>query len=140
MRLTRAGEYAVRCIIYLSIKGTGVIVPKQEIVEHGEIPASFLAKIAQDLSKAGLIEIHQGAKGGYRLLREPVEITLLEVVEVMIGRIFLNDCIGKPNSCPASPGCLTHRVWDKASEQLRNTLAEANFAFLSQEGFCIPHL
>ena len=137
MRLTRAAEYAIRCINYLSGKGMGTIVPKQEIVESGEIPASFLAKIAQDLSKAGLIEITQGSKGGYCLVRQPESITLLEVVEIMIGRIYLNDCVGKPSSCPASPRCLTHRVWDEASKQLRDTLAKANFGQLGREATCI---
>lgn len=140
MRLTRAGEYAIRCISYLSKKGIGVSVPKQEIADQGEIPSSFLAKIAQDLSKGGLIEIQQGAKGGYRLLKEPEDITLLEVVEIMIGRIYLNDCVGRPKSCPSSPRCLVHRVWDNASEQLRTNLANANFAQLSHENFCLPHI
>ena len=140
MRLTRAGEYAIRCISYLSKKGIGVSVPKQVIADQGEIPPSFLAKIAQDLSKGGLIEIQQGAKGGYRLLKEPEDISLLEVVEIMIGRIYLNDCVGRPKSCPSSPRCLVHRVWDNASEQLRANLANANFAQLSQENFCLPHV
>lgn len=140
MRLTRGGEYAIRCIRYLSRKGTGVRVSKQEIVAHGEIPASFLSKIAQDLSKAGLIEIAQGPKGGYRLLKEPADISLLEVIETMIGRIYLNDCVRRPSNCSIQPRCLAHKVWDYASEQLRNTLAEVNFDQLGKEEFCIPHL
>lgn len=140
MRLTRAGEYAIRCINYLSGKGVGVVVPKQEIATGGEIPPSFLAKIAQDLSKAGLIEITQGPRGGYCLMRSPEEITLLEVVEVMIGRIYLNDCVGKPASCPSSPRCLAHRVWDRAAEQLRTTLAEVNFSQLGREAYCHPEI
>ena len=139
MRLTRAGEYAVRCISYLSKKGPGVLVPKQEIVKNVEIPASFLAKIAQDLSKAGLIEIKQGSKGGYILSKNPQEITLLEVVEIMIGKIFLNYCVEKPDSCHLNPHCLVYRVWDNASTQLRENLASVNFAQLSLED-CIPQI
>ena len=138
MRLTRASEYAIRCISYLSRIGTGVSVPKKEIAAFSEIPESFLAKIAQDLNKAGLIEIRQGSKGGYVLLKTPEEITLLEVVEIMIGRITLNDCVGRPSSCPASPRCLVHQVWDDASAQLRTTLAGVNFAEISQEEHCLP--
>jgi Rrf2 family protein len=61
MRLTRAGEYAVRCMIYLAYKGEGGLVSKQEIAERVEIPSHFLAKIAQDLARAHLIEIRQGS-------------------------------------------------------------------------------
>ena len=57
MRLTRAGEYAVRCMLYLCREGRGVLTNRQEIADSADIPAHFLAKIAQQLAKAGLIEI-----------------------------------------------------------------------------------
>lgn len=139
MRLTRAGEYAIRCISYLSKKDGDAWVPKLEIVENVEVPASFLAKIVQDLSKSGLIEIKQGAKGGYRLLKSPEDITLLEVVEIMIGRIYLNDCLGNPSSCQLNDTCKVHNVWESATTQLRQSLAAVNFAELNQETLCLPH-
>jgi Rrf2 family transcriptional regulator, iron-sulfur cluster assembly transcription factor len=138
MRLTRAGEYAVRCMLYLAHKGVGVLVPKQEIAERAEIPTHFLAKIAQDLARAHLIEIRQGPKGGYVLLKEPAETTLLEVVEVMIGEIYLNDCVIRPGTCVASSSCGVHKVWEVARNQLRQTLAGVTFAQLTEEEFCIP--
>lgn len=138
MRLTRAGEYAVRCMIYLAHKGTGVQVSKQEIAGRTDIPTHFLAKIAQDLARANLIGIKQGAKGGYSLLKDPADISLLEVVEVMIGEICLNDCVGRPRSCKASNNCSVHRVWDEARNQLRATLAAVSLSQLSEDESCIP--
>ncbi|MCF8056492.1 MAG: Rrf2 family transcriptional regulator [Desulfocapsa sp.] len=138
MRLTRAGEYAVRCMVYLAHKGEGVLVSKQEIAEHADIPTHFLAKIAQELARAGLIRIQQGPKGGYGLLRDPATISLLEVVEVMIGEIFLNDCVGRPASCTMSKCCSVHKVWEDARAQLRETLAGVNLAELSEKDSCIP--
>ncbi len=138
MRLTRAGEYAVRCMVYLSHKGKGVQISKQEIAESADIPAHFLAKIAQDLAKANMISIKQGAKGGYSLLKEPTDISLLEVVEVMIGEIFLNDCVGRPVTCNISNKCSVHKVWEIARDQLRETLAKVSLAELSENESCIP--
>ncbi len=138
MRLTRAGEYAVRCMIYLAHRGKGVQVSKQEIAGRADIPPHFLAKIAQDLARAHLITIKQGAKGGYSLLKDPAKISLLEVVEVMIGEICLNDCVGRPVSCRASNSCSVHKVWEEARNQLRSTLAAVSLAELSKNESCIP--
>ncbi len=138
MRLTRAGEYAVRCMIYLAHKGQGVLVSKQEIAECADIPVHFLAKIAQDLARARFIEIRQGAKGGYSLLQDPANISLLQVVEVMIGEIYLNDCVGRPETCTASKRCSVHKVWEDARDQLRQTLADVSLAQLSEKDSCIP--
>ncbi|PIE64122.1 MAG: Rrf2 family transcriptional regulator [Desulfobacterales bacterium] len=137
MRLTRAAEYAVRCMVYLAKKGQGKLASRQEIACSADIPGHFLAKIAQDLAKAGLIEIRQGAKGGFMLLKAPADISLLEVVEVMIGEIYLNDCIARPSSCTVSYSCAVHRVWERARDQLRQTLQEVTFAQLVKEESCI---
>jgi Rrf2 family transcriptional regulator, iron-sulfur cluster assembly transcription factor len=137
MRLTRAGEYAVRCVLYLSQKGKGILVSRKEIADHAVIPPHFLAKIAQDLAKVGMIEIRQGSRGGFRLLMDPGDITLLSVVETMIGEIFLNDCVVRPDSCQASPDCAVHSVWMRARDQLRNTLRNVNFAQLVEQPVCI---
>ena len=137
MRLTRAGEYAVRCVMCLAKNGgTEKAVSRQEVSEYGNIPSHFLAKIAQQLARAGIIEILQGARGGYRLLIPPEKLTLLEVIEAIIGEIFLNDCVIRPESCQASSSCAVNSVWMQARDQLRKTLSGVTFAQLLEEESC----
>ncbi|MEJ2285695.1 MAG: Rrf2 family transcriptional regulator [Desulfobacterales bacterium] len=133
MRLTRAGEYGVRCILYLSSKGVGTLCTRRQIAAAMDIPGQFLGKIAQQLARAGYIEIIQGARGGLKLVVSPEKLTLLDVVETVIGEIFLNDCLLRPDSCNRSNSCAAHRVWFKARNQLRATLREATFADLLNE-------
>lgn len=140
MRLTRAGEYAVRCVLYLASQGAGVLCARKEIARKMDIPDQFLGKIAQQLARAGVIEIVQGARGGFRLVVAPEELTLLEVVEAVIGEIFLNDCVMRPESCNRSHACAVHCIWAKAKDQLRQTLQEASFARILEETSCMPAL
>jgi Rrf2 family protein len=133
MRLSRAAEYAVRCMLYLSIAGKGVLVSRRTVASEMDIPAQFLGKIAQLLARAGLVEIVQGAKGGFRLAVVPAELTLLMVIEAVIGEIFLNDCILRPESCDRSPVCKVHVVWENARNQLRESLHKVTFANLLSE-------
>lgn len=136
MRLTRAGEYAVRCVICLAKNGTDKIVSRHEVSASGNIPPHFLAKIAQQLSRAGIIEILQGARGGYRLLIPPEKLSLLDVIEAIIGEIFLNDCVVRPESCHASSSCAVNSIWLKARDQLRQTLDQVTFAELIDDESC----
>jgi Rrf2 family protein len=136
LRLTRAGEYAVRCVLYLSSQGQGVVCNRKIIAKSMDIPDQFLGKIAQQLSHAGIIEIVQGSKGGLRLVVPPQRISLLDVVEAVIGEIYLNDCIIRPESCNRSNACAVHVVWEKARNQLRETLRKATFARLLKEDSC----
>ncbi len=140
MRLTRAGEYAVRCALYLAAQEQGKVVTRKEIAKVMEVPDQFLGKVAQQLARSGFIEIIQGPKGGYRLLVSPKKLTLLEVVEAVLGEIYLNDCVMNPNSCARNTSCAVHLVWEKARNQLRETLREATFDKLLNEESCISPL
>ncbi len=140
MRLTRAGEYAVRCALYLAAQKQGEVVTRKEIAKAMDMPDQFLGKVAQQLARAGFIEIIQGPKGGYRLLVSPKKLTLLEVVEAVTGEIFLNDCVMNPGSCLRNASCAVHLVWEKARNQLRETLREATFDKLLNEESCISPL
>jgi len=101
-----------------------------------ESRTSHRASIAQQLAKAGILEIIQGAKGGYRLVIPPEKLTLLDVVETISGEIFLNDCLMRPGACSRSPTCKVHQVWQKAREQLRTTLRQATIDRLLGDEAC----
>jgi Rrf2 family protein len=103
-----------------------------------DIPGQFLGKIAQQLARAGLIEIIQGAKGGFRLTVMPADLTLLSVIEAVTGEISLNDCILRPESCDRSPVCKVHLVWENVRNQLRESLRKATFATLITETPILP--
>ncbi|OAG28101.1 RrF2 family transcriptional regulator [Thermodesulfatator autotrophicus] len=121
MRISRATDYGVRLVVYLAEKPEQ-IVPRSEVAREMEIPSEFLAKIAQNLAKAGIIEIKQGRSGGYLLRRDPSELTLLEVVEALEGEICLNVCVGRPEACCLSNRCKVHLVWEAARDGLRKLL------------------
>ena len=80
MILTRASEYAIRCVLFLATRDQDEVVSRRTISREMGIPTQFLSKIAQRLARVGLIEIRQGAKGGYLLARRPEDISLLEVL------------------------------------------------------------
>jgi|Deesub1362A_J573_1020465.scaffolds.fasta_scaffold14301_3 Rrf2 family protein len=132
MQLTRAGEYAVRCALFLAMQEPRRVVTRSEIVRRMQVPFHFLGKIAQALSRAGVIEIRKGARGGYRLARPAEDISLLEVVEAIEGPIFLNQCLVRPQSCSRSSFCAVHQVWAQAQERMREVLGSASLAELAE--------
>jgi Rrf2 family transcriptional regulator, iron-sulfur cluster assembly transcription factor len=137
VRLTRAGEYAVRCVLYIASCDPGSVVNSKEIAREMEIPEQFLGKIAQQLGRLGILEIVQGSRGGFRLLVPPERLTLLDVIEAVIGEIFLNDCLMRPDSCKRSPACAVNQVWQKARGLLRDTLRDSTFASLVKTQSCL---
>lgn len=127
MRLTKAADYAIRCIHYLVAQERGRVVPRKEIAKEMQIPNQFLSKIAQQLSHAKFIEIVQGAAGGYRLLVPANQLSMLDVVEVMVGELVLHDCVLMPHTCFQSSNCSIRKVWVRVRNQMRETLRQTTF-------------
>ncbi len=136
MKLTRAAEYAIRCVLHLSKQTPGQVISRREVAEAMDIPQPFLGKIVQSLAKAGILLVRQGAMGGYELALPPERISLLMVVEAVDGEILVNECLSRPQSCCRSACCAVHRVWDTARTQLRETLNRASFAELARADLC----
>jgi len=130
MKMTRASDYAVRCVLHLASKGKGVLVSRREISNAMEIPSPFLGKISQKLAKTGIIEIVQGARGGYRLVRDPEQVSLLQVVEAVTGEIILNGCLSGMGTCRRQDLCPVHPVWSNVRDQMRRNLAGTSMADL----------
>ncbi len=63
---------------------------------------NHLSKIMQRLVKAGLVESVRGPHGGFRLVKESYEITLLEIYEVIEGPFKSPDCAVCSGSCMMS--------------------------------------
>ncbi len=133
MRLTKACKYAIRCVLYLSTQKEGAVASCNEIANAMSIPRDFLTKIAQQLSRSAILEIIQGPKGGFRLQVPPEKLTLLDVIETMMGGSFFNECALRPESCSKTCTPAVHTVWVKARNRFRDTLKEATFSHLIKD-------
>jgi Rrf2 family protein len=122
-------DYAVRMVLYLSQK-EGKVVSRKELVEKVDIPLSLLSRIGQMLEIAGLVYVQKGRGGGYKLKKKPEEITLLDVIEAIHGKVYLNRCVESPGFCIRSPDCPVHEVWIEINERFRELLKSYDFSKL----------
>ena len=64
----------------------------KEIAEEYNIPLELLAKVLQTLAKHGMIESHNGPKGGYLLARTARQLTIAQILESIEGPLGITDC------------------------------------------------
>ena len=127
MQITRETDYAIRCVLYLTSQ-TDRIVMVDEIAREMATPKSFLAKILQKLVKADIARSFRGVKGGFKLSREPRDITFLDVIEAVEGSIALNACVLDRTVCGFSSICVVHPIWIKLRGEFNELLKKHNFA------------
>ncbi len=122
------GEYAVRAMVGLASKPFGTVTPISEISEEWEISENFLRKIIAHLVKMGLVHSRRGTNGGVRLAIPAEKLTLLDVIEAIEGKIFLNKCLIGPECCTQTAWCAVHTVWCEAQEAMRYILSKRSLA------------
>ncbi len=120
MQFTRASDYAARVLSYLA-NANGPVSQAHSIAAATQVPESFLSKILGQLSRAGLVKSHRGARGGFSLAVNPASLSLLEVVEAIEGPVHLSIC-NTPQPCTFDGYCPIQKAWNHAEENLRDTL------------------
>ena len=133
MKLTRGADYGILGILYLASQPRDRVVLINEIAAAQEVPESYLAKIFQQLAKAGLVRSHRGARGGFTLARLPEEITLRQIIEAIEGPLALNRCLDPHEGCEHSADCVVHAALARVQRTLVSALDTVTLHSLSSE-------
>ena len=133
MIITRATEYAIRAILYMSRHPAGEIIYKKDICKEQEITPAFLTKILQPLIKDGIVGSQRGVGGGFYLAKDPAQITLLDVVKSQEGPVYLNQCMIKEGNCEREFFCPVHGAWADIRQEFMKTLAKYDFSSLATQ-------
>ena len=122
MHITRREEYGLKGLIFLARHSPEKVFLVSEVSKVQKIPEPFLAKIFQQLSKAGLLRSHRGAKGGFSLRKPAGEITMREVIEALEGPLAINRCLLHRGECGEETTCPLHGVWGEVQFHLLKVL------------------
>ena len=82
--ITSKSPYALQALAELGRSGDGP-VPIGELARRRHIPVQFLEQLFAVLRRSGILRSQRGVKGGYAFAREPTDITVLEIVELLDG-------------------------------------------------------
>jgi len=86
LELSAKVEYALLALLELAINhGKKVTLTINDIAAKQPIPERYLEQILTQLRRAGVVQSQRGSKGGFLLVREPWEISLLEIVSLIEG-------------------------------------------------------
>lgn len=128
MRLSAKAEYACLAVMALADRhDAGRPVPIREIADAYEIPETFLTQILMRLRGAGLVTSTRGSSGGYRLARDPMSISLGDVLRVIDG-----DPAQDRPARRSTPGALA-RLWERLQASHLDILDRTTIAHLADE-------
>ena len=123
MKISTKGRYGVRFMIDVAQHAGQGNVTLKAVSERQHISQKYLWQVIDPLRKAGLIRSEFGPGGGYRLGRDPAEISLFDILRVLEGNDVLVQCVKGPELCARNHTCIAHTVWREVSDKIAGVLS-----------------
>lgn len=140
MRLSQGVEWAVHACTLLVAAGPGRGLSLAALAEYHGVPAPYMAKQMQALSKAGIVRTSRGKTGGYALSRPADQITLWDVTRALGGGEPLFQCteIRQQGPCAAKREdckrpCHIAKAFAQAEQAWRGALQGVTIADIAMD-------
>ena len=130
MRLSTRARYGARLMLELALNVNKGNIFLKDIAEREDISEKYLSHLVIPLKASGLISSTRGAHGGYKLAKNPSQITLKEIVQTLEGGISCVECVKNPYVCPRVSKCVTRAIWEKVDEKISEALDSITLASL----------
>lgn len=132
MILSRTGQYAVQALIYIATQPPGEPILNRKIAERLNVPTAYLAKIMQTLCKGNLLYSYRGRQGGFCLREGGEKIDLMQILVLIEGVGFTEDCVLGLKVCSEETACPMHNKWKPIKEKIAALLREQTLEKLAQ--------
>lgn len=118
MILSRTSQYAIQALIYIATQPRGEPVLNRKVAEYLGIPTAYLAKIMQSLCKGNLLYSYRGRQGGFCLREGGEKTDLMQIVTLVEGAGFTENCVLGLKICSEETACPVHSKWKPIKEKI----------------------
>lgn len=125
LEMTKKSDLALKSLRCIG-DSDGELVAGKWLAEKLGITTHYLPQVISPLVKAGWIASTPGPRGGYRLLVDLDDVSVLDVIETIEGRIEDQGCVQRGIPCPESDLCALHVPWQAARDAMLEELANAS--------------
>ncbi|WP_150288187.1 Rrf2 family transcriptional regulator [Rhabdaerophilum calidifontis] len=109
MRLTMLTDYALRLLMLAQAAGDRLVTIEEATRRYG-VSRGHMMKVANVLTRAGILVAVRGRSGGLRLAHPPEEIRLGAVVRATEPDFALVECYTTGNGCAITGTCRLPRI------------------------------
>ena len=118
IKINRKVEYALMVLKLMSERTAQELTTAREVCDRFKTPFDTTAKVMQHLNLAGVLASVKGVKGGYFLQQDLSTLSYLQLVELIEGKAFHQDCHEGP--CELLGSCNISRPIQRLNHYLTN--------------------
>lgn len=122
MKLSTRGQYGTRALLDLALHHGKEPILLKDIARRQQISLSYLEHLISPLIVAGIVRSTKGPKGGVSLAKNPGDIRLSQVINLLEGSMAPVECVDNPEVCSRSASCVTRDIWSEIKKATNGVL------------------
>lgn len=128
--LTKTSKQVINAFVELARLNEGEWLDVGTIAQRIKAPQNYLGKMLKNLISSGLVQSQKGLGGGFRLAKNPSEVTLFDVVAPIENVSVWSVCALGMKKCSESNPCPVHNQWKVAKDEYLSFLKKTTIASL----------
>lgn len=132
--LSKSSKYAIRAVLYIANNTNSTKkIGSKAVAKQLDIPAPFLAKTLQELTKKEIISSIKGPHGGFFLTDKNNQKSLLDIIECIDGIHKFDECFIGQHECNDESPCVVHHIYLPFKNKLVNKLKTKSILEMAKE-------
>lgn len=132
MVFTKGTEYAIKALSYMAKHKNQEYFGVRELADFLNVSSTYLAKILQKLVHSGFVKSVTGPGGGFGLNKQAENIRLIDIIDALGDRDFLEHCVLGWSECGDKNPCPFHLTWKDFRVEMKKRLESHSILEVSE--------
>jgi len=137
LRISKLTDYGTVVLAHLA-GAPGAVCSATDVSIATGLAAPTVSKLLKSLARAKLVRSTRGANGGYRLAREPRDISAADVIDALEGPVSITECSASDSHCDFEPVCSVGGAWKRINVAIRHALEDVSLVDLMKANRPLP--
>jgi len=129
LRITKITDYGFILLAHMVNQEKGALHNAKDLSASINLPLPTVSKVLKILTQGGILQSHQGSKGGYALARDADQISAAEIIEAVEGPVAITEC-SSADGCERN--CQVSTSWKKVNGAVIDALSQLTLADMSK--------
>jgi len=137
LRISKLTDYGTVVLAQLA-REAGKVCSANDVAQATGIAVPTVSKLLKSLCRAELVASTRGANGGYRLARDPEQISAASVIDALDGPVSITECSATDSNCEHEGACNVGGAWQRINIAIRRALEDISLVDLLRSHSPVP--
>jgi len=137
LRISKLTDYGTVLLANLAANQKAVC-SAADVAHATGIALPTVSKLLKSLGRAGLVTSTRGSNGGYRLARDPRDISAADIIDALDGPVSITECSASDSQCKHEDVCSVGGAWQRVNVAIRRALGDVSLSDLVRSNSPTP--